>query len=397
MDGKTNYKTIVVLVFCLSCMLNLLAYLLMYNASRERTLQDHSKFLLSSGGGGGGNIQPSSLSENRLTNSFAPLAAAPEGTVRIGVQQFLKARLKSPEVLSRKLQEEDNSNVDQDNQNATVGNVTNPHNYTYVINQPDICRGDNPLDLIIVVCTSVAGFSKRQTIRETWGLFAKEQKNVKNLFFLGVQDEENIQKKVLEESEIHHDIVQEDFRDSYRNLSIKSVGALKWMTDYCHIAKFGLKIDDDIFVNIPNLMETLSKVTHPRIIIGHLFVGARPIQNRNSKWHTAKEDFPRDVYPPYVSGTCYIVSIQAATDIYHVSLYTKLFWLEDIYITGICAEKAKIKLVHEGEISFMTREASGCAFEHAITGHKVSSTDMYKIYRELRDPNLKCNNDINRG
>ncbi|XP_060078100.1 beta-1,3-galactosyltransferase 1-like [Ylistrum balloti] len=391
MCDENNYRTIVVLVFCLSLMFNLLAYLA-YDASRtmspyrEQVVQDQNRYLLTPNDEG----SRQSSSENRFKNSFAPLAT--ERAVKISAQQFLKARLKSPEVQSRKLQEEDSFNIEQDLHNTTIGNVTNPHNYSYVINQPQLCRGDNSLDLIIIVCTSVSGFSKRQAIRNTWGLFLKQQQNVRMVFFLGVQNKENIQNKVFEENHTYHDIVQEDFWDSYRNLSIKSVGALKWMKNYCNIAKFGLKVDDDIFVNIPNLMEMLSKVTHPRIIIGHLFVGARPIQDIHSKWHTAKEDFPRDVYPPYVSGTCYVMSLQAAIDIYQVSLYTKLFWLEDIYITGICAEKAKIKLAHEPELTYIKRVASGCAFEHAITGHKVSSKDMYKIYRELQDPNLKCMN-----
>ncbi|XP_069119851.1 beta-1,3-galactosyltransferase 1-like [Argopecten irradians] len=388
MEAKTNYKTIIALVFCLSFMFNLLAYLT-YDASRSlsilraHTLQDNTRFLFSSEG---------ERSESRLVNSFAPLAIVEKGTVKISAQQFLKARLKSPEVLSRKLQEEDISTGDQDNSNATFGNISNPHDYNYVINEPQLCRRDNSPDLIIMVCTSLAGFARRQAIRNTWGLYLKELTTVKMIFFLGVQSNENVQDKVFTESKAYHDIIQEDFKDSYRNLSLKSVGALKWMKDYCGMAKFGLKIDDDIFVNIPNLMDVLSKVTHPRIIIGHLFVGARPIQNRHSKWHTAKEDFPRDVYPPYVSGTCYILSRQAAIDIYHTSLYTKLFWLEDIYITGICAERAKIKLVHESEITYMTREVSGCAFEHALTGHEVKPHEMYKIYSELTDPNLECLN-----
>lgn len=397
MASQSQCKSITLLVFSISCMFNMLAYF-SYVANRELIQTQYhgntndNRFLLLSGNESTQGSVSSSRDNKRILNSFALLSptAFSEKKIRISALQFLKARLKSPEILSRKLQEEDSSSLDQDVLDDSAENITNPHDFVYVINQPTLCEGDSSLDLVIMVCTGVARFLERQAIRETWALYLKQQKHVKLIFFLGTQSDEEIQEKVSQENETYHDIVQEDFKDSYRNLSIKSVGALKWMKDFCKTAKFGFKVDDDIFVNIPNLMQMLTKISHSRIIMGHLFVNARPVQDKTSKWYTPKEDFPRDIYPPYVSGTSYLVSREAAIDLYHVSLYTKLFWLEDIYITGICAEEAKIKLVHHPEISFMSRIPSGCAFQHAITGHKVTVPEMYQIYTQLRDPKLKC-------
>jgi hypothetical protein len=49
---------------------------------------------------------------------------------------------------------------------------------------------------------------------------------------------------------LQYDIVQEDFLDSYRNVSLKSAAMLKWSYTYCPSAKYTLKGDDDMFVNI---------------------------------------------------------------------------------------------------------------------------------------------------
>ena len=53
------------------------------------------------------------------------------------------------------------------------------------------------------------------------------------------------------------DILQWDFIDHYRNLTIKSILGLKWASDFCSTAKFVVKLDDDVFFNAANLMSLL--------------------------------------------------------------------------------------------------------------------------------------------
>lgn len=48
------------------------------------------------------------------------------------------------------------------------------------------------------------------------------------------------------------------------------------------------------------------------------------------------------VYPPYLSGTGYVMSIETANTLYKTALVTPIFHLEDIYITG----KYSINLGH---------------------------------------------------
>jgi len=39
---------------------------------------------------------------------------------------------------------------------------------------------------------------------------------------------------LVDEQAIHGDLVQLDFVDSYYNMTLKAVGALQWLNDYCH-------------------------------------------------------------------------------------------------------------------------------------------------------------------
>jgi hypothetical protein len=59
------------------------------------------------------------------------------------------------------------------------------------------------------------------------------------------------------EAEQYHDIVQEDFQDTYHNLTYKGIAGLKWISYFCPHARFILKTDDDIFVNTFTLFRHL--------------------------------------------------------------------------------------------------------------------------------------------
>ena len=68
---------------------------------------------------------------------------------------------------------------------------------------------------------------------------------------------------------VHQDILQWDFMDTYNNLTIKSILALKWAPAFCSTAKFVIKMDDDVFLNAINLANFLES-RYPHIeIAGH--------------------------------------------------------------------------------------------------------------------------------
>jgi hypothetical protein len=46
------------------------------------------------------------------------------------------------------------------------------------------------------------------------------------------------------------DIIQFNFCESYRNLTLKTLMGFKWATEFCSNAHFIMKTDDDVYVNI---------------------------------------------------------------------------------------------------------------------------------------------------
>lgn len=69
-----------------------------------------------------------------------------------------------------------------------------------------------------------------------------------------------LNQKLRLEFNLYGDIVQENFTDSYRNLTYKCIEAMKWISTYCNRTEYILKADDDVFVNIYAVKEYLTQI-----------------------------------------------------------------------------------------------------------------------------------------
>lgn len=101
-------------------------------------------------------------------------------------------------------------------------------------------------------------------------------------------------------------------------------------------SQFLMKTDDDMFVNISPLYYMLrSKNSTKNLLLGCLICGAKPIQDAKNKWYAPSYMFSKKVYPNYLSGTGYVMSMDVVPKLYAAALRVPIFHLEDIYITGI--------------------------------------------------------------
>ena len=48
--------------------------------------------------------------------------------------------------------------------------------------------------------------------------------------------------------------------DDYYNLTLKVVGLLNWINDHCSRVDFVLKVDDDVYVNVQNLLAVMKNL-----------------------------------------------------------------------------------------------------------------------------------------
>lgn len=219
------------------------------------------------------------------------------------------------------------------------------------------------------------------------------------------------------ESEQYDDIVQENFIDTYNNLTIKSVMLLKWVMQRClKSVAFVMKCDDDTFVNIPNLLHYLLGGTVPLyndtidwydqhtvevmsnrnrlnitsdLLTGYLFCGVSPVADVSNKWYMPYYMYPENIYPHYLSGSSYLMSGDVVPRLYNAALNTSLLYLEDVFITGVCADLIHLRRRHNPLFSFGHSKAK-CSIKGSITQHYIKHDAMQVMYELLRNNSVKC-------
>jgi beta-1,3-galactosyltransferase 1 len=204
------------------------------------------------------------------------------------------------------------------------------------------------------------------------------------VFFVGLTDKSAWLQDALEyEAKQFGDIVQEDFLDTYRNLSFKGVAALKWITTYCNQTSYIMKTDDDIFVNMFALLKHLKDLYihnyRNRLIM--CLVWWRMHVLREGKWGIPKEQLPDELYPVYCSGMGFVLTTDVAMAMYYVSYYVKFHWVDDAYISGFLPRALRGAVNHTD----MSRAYCGVQ-EMGVYSHQ---TEWYKyVFTHVHDEQL---------
>lgn len=223
--------------------------------------------------------------------------------------------------------------------------LINLRNFNFtILNSP--CNDSNPI-LIIMIHSDPKNFETRKIVRETWG---KNSAQVKVLFMTGLV--KNSRTKVLLEKENDEfgDIIQGSFYDAYRNMTYKHVMVFKYVIYHCPQAKYILKTDDDVFVNMPLMMNFLTLDLSPfggsRMIFCTLRKRSNALRSWRSKWRVSFKEYPAKTYPPYCPGWAILYSPDVLFELYKEAQKTDYFWIDDVHITGTLVDKIHVKHVN---------------------------------------------------
>ncbi|KAM5180910.1 beta-1,3-galactosyltransferase 5-like [Mantella aurantiaca] len=246
------------------------------------------------------------------------------------------------------------------------------------------CKQDPPF-LVLLVTTVQDQKEERMAIRKTWG---KEQrihgKRVVTFFLFGTNPDNP--DNLSEEVNTYKDIIQKDFVDAYYNLTIKTLTGLDWIVHHCPQTRYVMKTDTDMFVNTIFLVELLMRKNQTsNLFTGILKPDDAPIRNVFSKWYISKREFKGDKYPPFCSGTGYVLSVDVAQRIFKVSFSMPFFKLEDVFI-GICLNRLKISLqeLHSQPIFYDFKPSfSVCTYRSLVTAHEVQPQENLLYWEAL--------------
>ncbi|XP_037778008.1 beta-1,3-galactosyltransferase 5-like [Penaeus monodon] len=232
--------------------------------------------------------------------------------------------------------------------------------FSYVINN-DVCGHGSDVFAVVIVHTHPANREVRDIMRAQIPQQDLQDVGVRRVFLLARAEwhdqqlyQQTPQSDIDRENVQNQDIVQGNFKEHYHNLTYKHVMGLQWVTRYCSQAKYIIKMDDDIVVDLYQFRDLLRYRYYERtnLILGLLQVEARPVRNKESKWYVSEAEFADDFYAPFMSGWAYAMTLDAARRIVAESSAVPYFWIDDVHVTGTLAERTGVK--REGLNRFYT-------------------------------------------
>ena len=245
-------------------------------------------------------------------------------------------------------------------------------------------RAELKTHLFILVLSAPSHRLARDTIRQTW-LSDAPSSTALLRFFIGVcQLSTETVRGLNREQTIYEDLVlMPDLTDSYDNLTMKLLQALTWI-DHSVVFQFTLKVDEDTFVRVGQLVDDLRRKPQQRLYWG--FFDGRASVKKSGKWAEAHW-FLCDRYLPYALGGGYLLSTDLVRYIAVNRDYLQIYLNEDISL-GTWLSPLKINRIHDErfDTEFVSR---GCQNKHVLK-HKQNPVMMRQLHKNLHTIGRLC-------
>ena len=262
------------------------------------------------------------------------------------------------------------------------------HDFKYMIDNPNICKlypGLKEIELLIIILTVHNNVQQRNALRETWLTYSKNNTaSVRYAFLLGEIKNTKLKADIIKESDLYRDIIKEDFLDVYSNLTYKTIMGFKWAATKCGVAKAVLKTDDDMYINVPNVLNIVRNnfSSLQTNIIGSCVQRAVPIRWQKSKYFASINSYPGKLYPGFCSGTGYLTSLNVARKVFEVSPHVPYFHLEDVYV-ALCIKKLAYHLKKIPGFNPKQPKLDACLYngKTLITAHQMTPAMTRQMWK----------------
>ncbi|XP_062327943.1 beta-1,3-galactosyltransferase 2-like [Osmerus eperlanus] len=273
--------------------------------------------------------------------------------------------------------------------------VEYPHEYHFIVDEPEECQEKNPF-LVLMVPVAPHNRVARDAVRSTWGTESLILGKVVSLFFMlalpSGEGAEKLQEQVLQESREHRDLLQSDFTDSYKNLTIKTMMMLKWLIFRCPNASYAMKIDSDMFLNVNSLVHMLLTAPQHDYMTGLVAKWPLVLRDPNSKWYLPENVFPDKFYPSYALGLGYVMSLDLPRKLVEASRHVKAIYIEDVYL-GLCMKHLGIQPTDppsQNLFQVFPVPYNRCSYSQIIATTTHTITDQVNFWKDLHKPGPTC-------
>ncbi|KAK5969204.1 Hexosyltransferase [Trichostrongylus colubriformis] len=217
----------------------------------------------------------------------------------------------------------------------------------------DGSRNHTPL-LVATVLTTAKRYEMRQAIRETWAS-PKEFHAVKTgrilvYFILSAPTTVHELYMLRREQRIHNDLIVTDLPESYNNLVFKVYASMVFHQQYCPMARFLMKVDDDVSVHLDRMVELWKMDTKADMsLYCRVWPKSRPQRDPENKWFVPEQMWPERHFPPYCNGPMYVMGKKAGQILLDQAQIFLPMTIEDLFYTGILVDSTGIRRVNWGK------------------------------------------------
>nr|AFJ24847.1 beta 1,3 galactosyltransferase-1 [Schmidtea mediterranea] len=195
------------------------------------------------------------------------------------------------------------------------------------------CRGS--IFLYIVVISEKKNEKLREKIRQSWASVKIINQKLVSSVFLLTQNSHTVEttddQSLLNESKKYHDVFLSPFTKTERENLYLYMDALK-LANQCQTSEFSMMITDDMFPNIPVIIQQLSANVS---LMCNLVLSNPVVRNTKSIYYVSKSDYSENIYPPHCKNNSpFIISNLLVSNIIKTFNKTKL-WFYDAYLLGV--------------------------------------------------------------
>jgi len=142
-----------------------------------------------------------------------------------------------------------------------------------------------------------------------------------------------------------------------------------------------------MIVNLPYLLHLLASKQLQWSMMGPVNVGARA--HRSGKWKLTTQEFPFVFYPPYESGSAYVITGDLIHELFVTAEYVPHIFVDDVYVTGILGRILGVNhVMHRGFAFWHSRAPTVCdiVLNRVVAGTKMTPTLLRNIWSQLQNP-----------
>lgn len=238
--------------------------------------------------------------------------------------------------------------------------------------------------LLILVASAPVYFDRRRTIRQTWASDSSINPRWKTVFLLGKSRDSNHSTQLQLEEALYGDLIRADYYEDYWNQTFKVEMGFEWAAKYCSFS-FLLKADDDVFINIPAVLEVLNNSITPKEKLYLGFVYKNPRVRRNGKWLLTQEEYNETHYPDFCAGPGYILSRDVLVSFVEIFDTIPKIKIDDAYV-GMLAKEAGLIARHHNGFQTAPYVSTKCVLlENTLVRHGAVGQCLLDLFQKATD------------